>query len=290
MPPAGGPAPSLGVVRRRYCSVVGCIDVAGLKLGLASCAGGAEFSIDVTSSDADLPASEIVQHGAEHFTLSAPGVAACDLRLDERSLVVRSARGQDEDRVAHFVVDNVLPRVAGLAGICLHASAVAVDDRAYVLIGPSGAGKSTLAARLALDGALLLGDDCAYIRDALVHPSHRPSRLWPDSAAVLGLPASTPDGTGKVSVSESDGVTRGSSPVPLCEVLVVDATSRRVGVPEALESLLSETLRLVIPSPVAALDRAVEFLGSFGPTRTIARSATLADLLASGGRGHRGEG
>jgi hypothetical protein len=234
----------------------------------------------VSASDAEFPSAEIAQHGPEHFTLSAPGVAACDLRLDERSLVVSAARGQADDRVAHFVVDNVLPRIAGLDGVCLHASAVAVDDRAFVLIGPSGAGKSTLAARLALGGALLLGDDCAYVRDAHVHPSHRPSRLWPDSAALLGLPATPPDATGKVTASEAEGVTRARAPVPLCEVLVVDPVSRAVGVAEAVELLLRETLRLVIPAPLVALDRAVEFLGTFGPTRTITRSATLADLRA----------
>jgi hypothetical protein len=265
---------------RRYSSVLGCIEVAGLRLGLSPCSEPAHFLIEASSSDAEFSAEGIVQHDARTFTLSAPSLAACDVRLDERSIVVRAARDGDGDRVAHFVVDNVLPRVAGLDGLCLHAAAVAVDDRAFVLIGPSGAGKSTLATRLALEGALLLGDDCAYIKDGLVHPTHRPSRLWPDSACLLGVAVSTPDGTGKVSVSEPQGVMRGSSPVPLHEVLVVDRASRTVDVAEGLELLLSETLRLVIPSPMTALDRAVEFLGAFGPRRTIQRRATLADLRA----------
>jgi hypothetical protein len=73
-------------------------------------------------------------------------------------------------------------------------------------------------------------------------------------------------------------VIRGALPLPLCEVLVVDAVSRCVGVAEALDLLLRETLRLVIPPPRMALDRAVEFLSSYGPRRTIGRDATLADL------------
>ncbi len=260
--------------------MLGPIGVTGLKLGLSRSSATPVFSVDATFSDAALPAAEIVQHDAHHFTLSALGLAACDVRLDERSLLVRSPVERDRDRVAHFIADNVLPRVAGLEGVSLHAAALAIDDRAFVLIGRSGVGKSTLAARLALEGALLLGDDCAHIKDGLVHPTHRPSRLWPEAAALLGLPASAPDGTGKVSVAETEGVVRATVPVPLSEVLVVDTQSRAVNVSEALDLLLGETLRLIIPSPRMALDQVVELVRSCGPARTIARGTTLAALRA----------
>jgi hypothetical protein len=234
--------------------------------------------VDATSSDAEFAAEEIVQRDAHCFTLTASDLATCDVDLLERRIVVRSAASQERDVVAHFVADDVLPRIAGLDGRTLHASALAVDGRAFVLLGPSGVGKSTLAARLALEGALLLGDDCAHITDGLVRPAYRPSRLWPESAALLGLPPLVSNGTGKVEVSELHGVVRGSFPVPLQEVLVVDDESRTVDVLEALRLVLGETLRLVIPAPPEAIDGAVEFLRRFGPRRTIRRDATLADL------------
>jgi hypothetical protein len=237
-----------------------------------------EFIVDAASSDAEFSAEEIVQRDAHRFTLTASDLATCDVDLLERRIVVRSAASQEHDVVAHFVADDVLPRIAGLDGRTLHAAALAVDGRAFVLLGPSGAGKSTLAARLALEGALLLGDDCAHITEGFVRPAYRPSRLWPESAALLGLPPLASNGTGKVEVSEPHGVVRGSSPVPLQEVLVVDDKSRAVDVLEALRLVLGETLRLTIPAPPEALDGAVAFLRRFGPRRTIRRDATLADL------------
>ena len=68
-------------------------------------------------------------------------MASCGVDLGERSLRVCANPGEDPDRVEHFIADNVLPRVASLDGTCLHASAVALDGGAFVLIGPSGAGK-----------------------------------------------------------------------------------------------------------------------------------------------------
>lgn len=273
-------SPSLGEDRRRCSSILGSIVVVGLELGLPPASTPEDFTIEAACTDAELPAVAIAQHDAQRFTLSAPGFAMCDVNLVDRSIRVRAAVGQARDRVAHYVADDVLPRVAGLDGICLHAAAVAVDDRAFVLIGPSGAGKSTLAARLALQGAVLLGDDAAYVKDGFVHPAHRPSRLWPDSVALLGLPSLTPDGTGKVRLAEPQGVLRGTSPIRMHEALVVDATSRAVELREALDLVLHETLRLVVPPPPSAFDRAVQFIGSFGPTRTIPRDATLDDLRA----------
>ena len=264
--------------RRRYWSVLGCLGVAGLELGLPASTAPAGFLVDVSSSDADFPAAELVQRNAHRFTLTAPDLATCDVDLLERRIVVRSAASREQDEVAHFVADDVLPRIASLAGRTLHAAALAVDGRAFVLLGPSGVGKSTLAARLALEGALLLGDDYAHISDGLVRPACRPSRLWPESAALLGLPPLAANATGKVEVSEPQGVVRGSDPVPLQEVLVVDDESRSVDVVEALRVVLSETLRLRIPTPPQALDGAVDFLRRFGPRRTIRRDATLEDL------------
>ena len=49
----------------------------------------------------------------------------------------------------------------------LHASCVAVDDRAVLILGPSGSGKSSLALRLIACGATLVADDWTdlFLRD-----------------------------------------------------------------------------------------------------------------------------
>lgn len=49
--------------------------------------------------------------------------------------------------------------VSAAEGIVLHASCVALADRAVLILGPSGAGKSALALQLMAYGAQLVADD-----------------------------------------------------------------------------------------------------------------------------------
>lgn len=73
--------------------------------------------------------------------------------------------------------------------VCLHASAIAMGDRAIALVGDSGAGKSTTAAALARRGHAVLSDDVVPVRpDAdryMAVPAYPKLRLWPESAAAL---------------------------------------------------------------------------------------------------------
>ncbi|NJL81867.1 MAG: hypothetical protein HC890_00665 [Chloroflexaceae bacterium] len=73
--------------------------------------------------------------------------------------------------------------------ICLHASAVAVGDRALALVGPSGSGKSTTAAALTQQGYPAVSDDVLPLveRDNgfLAVPGYPRLRLWEDSVEVL---------------------------------------------------------------------------------------------------------
>jgi hypothetical protein len=94
------------------------------------------------------------------------------------------------DDAATYLLGPVLGFVLRLRGVtCLHASAVAVGDRAIAFVGPNGAGKSTLAATLALRGERVLTDDVLALSirsgQILVHPGYPRVRLWP--ASVLGL-------------------------------------------------------------------------------------------------------
>jgi hypothetical protein len=75
----------------------------------------------------------------------------------------------------------------------LHASAVAIDDRAMLFLGDSGAGKSTMAAFCCLKGgASLLADDLAEIEvvdgNLRVNPTDDGHWLRDDTAIALGRP------------------------------------------------------------------------------------------------------
>jgi len=98
----------------------------------------------------------------------------------------------------HVGFDDVLTYLAGpafgyllfLRGMTLlHASAVAVGDKAIALVGPAGAGKSTTAAAFALAKFPVLTDDIVAVREGsgnfLVQPAYRRLCLWPDSVEAL---------------------------------------------------------------------------------------------------------
>lgn len=82
-------------------------------------------------------------------------------------------------------------------GVCLHASAVVVQNQTIVLLGPAGAGKSTLAAAFVKRGLRALTDDVVFVREDQgafsVVPSYPQIKLWSDStAALFGSPDSLP--------------------------------------------------------------------------------------------------
>jgi HPr kinase/phosphorylase len=65
-------------------------------------------------------------------------------------------------------------------GLILHASSVALDGRALLILGPSGSGKSGLALQLMALGAALIADDRTEVR---LHDGH-PTASCP--AAIRG--------------------------------------------------------------------------------------------------------
>jgi hypothetical protein len=80
--------------------------------------------------------------------------------------------GADPEQAALGLLLSVLPLSLPLFGLePMHASAVAADGRALLLLGASGAGKSTLASHLAGLGWRFLADDACAIDAA--------GRLWP---------------------------------------------------------------------------------------------------------------
>lgn len=103
---------------------------------------------------------------------------------------------------ATYLLGPTLGFVLRLRGVtCLHASAIAIDNRAVAIVGPSGSGKSTTAAAFARLGCPVLTDDVLALDDHgycfKVQPAYPRVRLWPKSVESLfcsvdALPRITP--------------------------------------------------------------------------------------------------
>ena len=111
--------------------------------------------------------------------------------------------GQTAEDTAAYLLGPIIGAVLRIRGIlCLHGSAVAINDRAVALVGVSGAGKSTTAAAFAKLGYPILSDDILALTDYqdsfAVRPAYPRVRLWPESVAGLFgsadmLPCMTPN-------------------------------------------------------------------------------------------------
>ena len=104
---------------------------------------------------------------------------------------------------ATYLLGPVMGFVMLLRGVvCLHASAIAVGDKAIALLGPAGSGKSTTAAAFSERGYSVLAEDVVTLddhgRSFLVRPGYPCIRLWPASVKALygsetHLPKLTPN-------------------------------------------------------------------------------------------------
>ncbi len=102
---------------------------------------------------------------------------------------------------ATYLLGPIMGFVLRLRGsVSLHASAIAIDNKAVALVGPAGAGKSTTAAAFADLGYSILAEDVVTLNDQgnnfLVEPAYPCIRLWPSSVTALyghsDLPKLTP--------------------------------------------------------------------------------------------------
>jgi hypothetical protein len=107
------------------------------------------------------------------------------------------------ENAASYLLGPVLGLLLRLRGItCLHASAVAFEDRTVAFVGQTGAGKSTTAAAFARQGYGVMSDDIVALveREGAFHvmPAYPHLCLWPESVEMLygsseALPRFIPD-------------------------------------------------------------------------------------------------
>lgn len=91
---------------------------------------------------------------------------------------------------ATYLLGPIMGFVMLLRGIvCLHASAVVIEDQAIALVGPAGSGKSTTAAAFSTRRYSILAEDVVTLDDRndhfLVRPAYPCIRLWPASVKAL---------------------------------------------------------------------------------------------------------
>ena len=174
-------------------------------------ATGAESPLDSTAADV-----EIRRGTVEPVTGADDGEPGRSVAVDPDGLTVTfdvlgSVRVEGGERVVVDLLDETLASSKVLRRVIegqilavvlhqrgllvLHASAVAIDDRAALFVGPQGAGKTTTAAACYAEGFDLLDDDVVAVEiDDDGRPAVRPGvpelKLYPETATALGVPVS----------------------------------------------------------------------------------------------------
>lgn len=157
--------------------------------------GAGELEADVTIVAGPVPSGLkcpsdtglLFQAAPGEFLLSVEGIARYYVEAGHR-ITVEPAPGAKADAVEVFLSGSAMGALLHQRGLlALHASAVAMKDRAVVFAGPSGAGKSTLVSTLVRHGYELLCDDICVLNQGLVLPGYTRLRLWKDSLEGLGL-------------------------------------------------------------------------------------------------------
>jgi hypothetical protein len=155
-----------------------------------------------------------------------------------------------------YLLGPVLAFVLRLRGVtCLHASAIALDDRAIALFGLAGAGKSTTAAAFALRGYSVLSDDVAVLADLgdhfLVQPGYPRINLWPDSVRTLfgsedALPRITPTWDKRYLALDRNGRRFQSSPLPLGAIYILGERGAELTAPVIEEVVGGEAIMTLV--------------------------------------------
>jgi hypothetical protein len=143
----------------------------------------------------DPPALEIGA-GSGHFILRYADGTTFYFDLGKSTIWATWPDGLTLEDTARYLLGPVLGFYLRLRGhVCLHASAVILQDRCVAFLGFAGAGKSTLAAAFATQGQAVLTEDVACLDESgdsfSVRPGYPLVRLWDDAAKLLPVAAGT---------------------------------------------------------------------------------------------------
>lgn len=201
---------------------------------------------------------------------------------------------------ATYLLGPVMGLVLHLRGVpCLHASAIAIGDRAIALVGAAGAGKSTTAAAFAQRGYPVLSDDILALArqgsEFFVWPTHPHLRLWPESVELLfdsadALPRITPNWEKRYLDLTGDGFYFQETPLPLAAIYILHGRQASTAAPgvalasgaESLTTLVGHTYAGTLLEPSV---RAAEFdfladLMAAVPVRRVTRHGNPAQVEA----------
>jgi hypothetical protein len=153
---------------------------------------------------------------------------------------------------ATYLLGPILGFVLRLRGVpCLHASAIAMGDKAIAIVGPSGAGKSATAAAFAQLGFRVLSDDVVplYGSGFDVQPAYPRIRLWPGAVSALfgsadALPRITPSWDKRYLDLNANGRFQ-SKALPLAAIYFLSGRSQTADAHVAPISPLEGMVRLV---------------------------------------------
>lgn len=135
--------------------------------------------------------TDYYQAGNNEFILRVEEVATFYIANGEQ-IVVKTCNSASSGMVRLFLLGTVMGILLMQRGtLPIHGSAVNMNGCGVLFTGISGAGKSTIAAALCKQGYLLLADDVSVLTWAQgryqVQPAYPQQKLWPDSAAMLGI-------------------------------------------------------------------------------------------------------
>lgn len=131
----------------------------------------------------DLNVLQIAADGTALVRL--PGIGQFLLR--EAEVICALETEPDAPEITAALFGNVLACICWRRGqLALHGSAVAIGDRAALLLGPAGKGKSLLAAALARRGHGVLGDEVAVVAGGRCFPVGGLLSLADDALVAAG--------------------------------------------------------------------------------------------------------
>lgn len=177
---------------------------------------------------------------------------------------------------------------------CLHASAVAITDRALVIVGGEGAGKSTVTSYFARQGHAVMGDELCVLSETptgiMALPGTPRLRLQPSSTTALfgradALPPITPGWDKQTLDLAEHGLRFAEAPLPIGAVYVLlprgdRQVIERLPAPRALLALMNNTyLDYLLDARARAVDlRVLARLVAAAPVYAVTPEDNIASL------------